>query len=204
MQRIRSRLQWLRCQRKGSLGPHFKCWCSQIWSKYCVWKHGFPVHCVLQEISSFVTWKSQCVSDVSEIGTILKHSLITNGGEFVLPSCFARIFKIHYCVILTWICTKKGDGSASVNGLCYRLVDQRIVVQFTVGILLFSRMSGHVYGGCCGGELYAGVKWPVCEANHPPSSSVEVSVWTAHSRTWWPTCQLNSVPKQTVRVVCDY
>ena len=75
----------------------------------------------------------------------------------------------------------------SVNGLCYRLVDQRVMVQFTVGILLFSRMSGLVLGPvqspihCVlrvlweeGGGLYPGVWWSVCEANHLPSSSVGV------------------------------
>jgi len=38
------------------------------------------------------------------------------------------------------------NDSVAVNRLCYRLVDQRIMVQFTVGILLFSRMSGQVLG----------------------------------------------------------
>ena len=30
------------------------------------------------------------------------------------------------------------DDNVTVNGLCYRLVDQRIMVQFTVVISLFS------------------------------------------------------------------
>lgn len=35
-----------------------------------------------------------------KLGMILKHFSVTNGDEIVLFSCFARIFKVHYCVIL--------------------------------------------------------------------------------------------------------